>query len=88
MRGYISYDGNEEYSYYSMQEVERDANRYAIKRLKKMRFWFGKDELYFKALQRKVKEYEVTKEIAKKELGFFYKLKLKMRQNKERKKNK
>ena len=88
MEGYISYDGSEKFSYYSMQEVERDANRFAIKKLKKMRFWFGRDDLYYQALKYKIKEYEVTKEIAKKELGFFYKIKLKMRENKQRKINK
>jgi len=87
MEAYILYEGKEKFSYYSMQEVERDANKYAINKLKKMKFWFRRDDNYYYALNRKIKEYEVTKEIAKKELGFFYKLKLKMRQNKERKKN-
>ena len=88
MQSYIGYDGNEKYSYYSMQEIERDANRYAIDRLKKLKFWFRYDQVYHNTLKLKMEQYDEVKDIAKKELGFFYKLKLKWRQRKEMKKNK
>ena len=87
MQGYISYDGNEKYSYYSMQEIERDANKYAIERLKKLKFWFRYDNLYYKTLQLKTQQFDEVKDIAKKELGIFYKFKLKHRQKKEIDKN-
>ena len=87
MRGYISYDGNEEYSYYSMQEIERDANKNAIHRLRKFRFRFRNDSVYKKSLEIKEQEFDDDKEYAKKELGFFYKFKLFFRNRKERKKN-
>lgn len=88
MEGYISYDGHEKYSYYSMQEVERDANKYAIKYLKKLKFWFKNESLYFDALNHKIKQFDNTKDLAKKELGLFYRLKLLYREKKERNKNK
>lgn len=88
MEGYISYDGHEKYSYYSMQEVERDANKHAINYLKKFKFWFRKEPLYFDTLNYKIKQYDDVKDLAKKELGFFYRLKLLFREKKERNKNK
>lgn len=87
MQGYINYNGEDKYSYYSMQEVERDANKYAINRLKKLKFWFRYDNLYYKTLELKKQQYDEVKNIAKKELGLFYKFKLKKRQKKELEKN-
>ena len=87
MEGYISYDGREKYSYYSMQEIERDANKYAIDRLKKLKFWFRYDKLYYKSLEIKAEQFDEVKNIAKKELGLFYRFKLKRRQKKELEKN-
>lgn len=88
MEGYISYDGNEKYSYYSMQEVERDANKHAINYLKKFKFRYRKESLYFDTLDYKIRQYDDVKDLAKKELGFLYRLKLYFRERKERKKNK
>ncbi len=73
---YTHYDGTDKYSYYSMQEVERDANKFAIQKLKKLYFWFKHDANYLNALEEKEIEYNFVKENAKKELGFFYKIKL------------
>ena len=69
-----------------MQSVERDANLNAIKRLKKLRFWFLSDKLYFDCLESKIKEFDMTKEYAKRELGPFYKLKLFLRSKRKNKK--
>lgn len=87
MQAYIQYEGDEKYSYYSMQEVERDANRYALHRLKKFKFRFRKERLYHYTLEEKEKEFDFVKEHAKEELGMFYKFKLFLRNRKERKKN-
>ena len=88
MEGYINYDGKEKYSYYSMQEVERDANKHAINYLKKFKYRYRKEQLYFYTLDYKIKQYDNVKDLAKKELGFFYRLKLLFRERRERKKNK
>ena len=88
MTAYIQYEGNEKYSYYSMQEVERDANKFAIQRLRRLKFWFRNDKEYLRALDEKEREFDLVKEHAKKELGIFYKLKLFLRNRKERRKNK
>lgn len=88
MESYIDYDEREKYSYYSMQGIERDANKYAIDRLKKLKFWFRYDNLYYKTLDLKIQQFDEVKNIAKKELGFFYKFKLKRRKDKEAKKRK
>jgi hypothetical protein len=87
MKGYIQYEGDEKYSYYSMQEVERDANKNALQRLKKFRFRFRKEKLYKYTVAEKEKEFDYVKEHAREELGMFYKLKLFLRNRKERKKN-
>lgn len=87
MRAYITYEGNEKYSYYSMQEIERDANKNAIHRLRKFKFRFRKDNVFKKSLEMKEQEFDDVKENAKKELGLFYKFKLFLRNRKERKKN-
>lgn len=76
MRSYINYDGSDKYSYYSMQEIERDANRNAIVRMEKLSFLFRKDVNFINALEEKEVEYSLVKKDAKKELGKFYKLKL------------
>lgn len=76
MRSYINYDGSDKYSYYSMQEIERDANRNAIIRMQKLSFMFRKDVNFINALEEKEVEYDLVKKDAKKELGKFYKLKL------------
>lgn len=88
MEGYINAENKDDYSYYSMQEVERDANKYAINELKKKRFRYRKERLFAITLEQKIKDYANVKDLAKKELGFFYRLKLLLRERKERNKNK
>lgn len=83
--GYI--DGNKDkYSFYSMQPVERDACKYALKRLKSFRFRYRNESLFFKTYERRAQDYEETKLLAKKELGIFYKYKIALRNKKERNK--
>lgn len=87
MEGYIAPEHRDDYSYYSMQEVERDANKNAINRLKKHRFRFRKERLFEITLNDKIKDYSNTKDLARKDLGFFYRIKLLIREKKERDKN-
>ena len=85
MEGYVDYNEHDKYSYYSMQGIERDANKYAIDRLRKLKFWFRYEDLYYRTLELKMDQYEEVRNIAKKELGFFYKWKVRRRQKKEAK---
>ena len=76
MQNYIRYDGHDKFSYYSMQEVERDTNMYSLERLKSLHFWYRKEDAYFATLQFKIDEMEREKTLARKELGLFYKWKV------------
>lgn len=79
--GYISHkDGK--FSYYSMQEVERDAGKYAINRMWKLKFWLGRERGYAEIYDQMVNEFEKNKFDAKKELGPFYKIKIGLKQRK------
>ncbi len=84
-QGYVNGDADK-YSFYSMQPVERDANKYAIKRLKAFRFRYRKEPLYIEALEKKLADFDNVKDLAKKELGFFYRLRVSLRNHKERNK--
>lgn len=84
--GYVNYNNNEKFSYYAMQDVERDANKYALKRLKSLHFWFKNELGYQETIKSKQDELDSQVEDAKKELGLFYKLKVKWRSRKERNK--
>ncbi len=83
--GYVNGE-NDKYSFYSMQPIERDANKYAIIRMKKFRHRFRREPLFNQALMEKVEDFANTKDLAKKELGMFYKLRVALRNNKERRK--
>ena len=84
LQGYVHYDKNEKFSYYAMQDVERDANKYALKRLKKLHFWLKNERGYKETIKSKEDELDIQVENAKKELGLFYKLRVKWRSRKER----
>ena len=66
----------DQFSFYAMQPVERDACKYALYRLKQFRRRFEDNFLYEKTLQILEKDYIETKINAKKELGIFYQLKV------------
>ena len=76
MENYMHYDGSGKFSYYSMQEVERDTNLYSLNRLKSLHFWFRNEDIYYTTIELKLKEMEEQKILAKKELGIFYKWKV------------
>jgi len=86
LQGYVNFDKNEKYSYYAMQDVERDANKYALKRLKRLHFWLKNESGYAETIRSKQDELDSQVQTAKKELGLFYKLKVKWRNKKEREK--
>lgn len=79
-------DTSDKYYFYSMQPVERDANKYAIKRMKNFRFRFRKEPLFAQTLEKKINDFDAVKDYAKKELGTFYKLKVALHNRKERNK--
>ena len=82
--GYIN-GTNDEYSFYSMQPVERDANKYALSRLKSFKYRFIDDRYYNATVSYEEKCFDEDKFRAKDELGFFYKHKIQKRQDEESK---
>lgn len=84
MEGYIDGTQKKEYAYYSLQDIERDANKFAIKQLRKFRFRFRFDEIYLRTLRQKEYEFDDTVRKARKELGLFYRFRLYRRLKKQR----
>lgn len=84
LQGYVHYNELEKFSYYAMQDVERDANKYALKRLKKLHFWLKNEVGYEETIKSKQDEIDSQVQNAKRELGLFYKLRVKMRNKRER----
>ena len=82
-QGYVGGDADK-YSFYSMQPIERDANKYAILRMKNFRFRYRNEKLFAATLERKIEDFDDVKDLAKKELGMFYKLRVALRNRKER----
>lgn len=85
-QGYTSGD-EDKYSFYSMQPVERDANRYAIRRMRRFRFRYRNEPLFNRTLRDKIAQFSDVKEYAKKELGAFYSLRVAYKNFKNRKDN-
>ena len=81
--GYISGANGDEFSFYAMQPIERDANKYALSRLKDFRFRFGEDRYYNATVRFEERCFYDDKFRAKEELGFFYKHKIAKRQKEE-----
>ncbi|MBQ8452066.1 MAG: hypothetical protein IJ538_04770 [Clostridia bacterium] len=61
---------------YNNQSVERDAQKYSIKFLKKYRYKYRNDYVFQKTLENVVNRYEKSDEEARKKYGFFYKYKI------------
>lgn len=80
--GYIN-GAEDEYSFYAMQPIERDANKYALQRLKKFQYRFIDDRYYNATVRFEEKCFDDDRFRAKEELGYFYKLKLAKRQKEE-----
>ena len=75
--GYIS--SKEDRTIYSMQPIERDAQKYAIRQMEKHSFRFRNEEDYQATMRSMLYRYEESERQAKRELGFFYKLKMNKR---------
>ena len=84
--GYIG-GAEDEYTFYSMQPVERDANKYALQRLKHFQSKFIDDRYYVATLKFEEKCFEDDKFRAKEELGMFYKHKVAKRTKEESEQN-
>ena len=69
-----------------MQPVERDANLYAIKRMRRFRFRYRNDVLFRDTLKDKEMQFDNVKSLAKKELGLFYGIRVALKNRKNRKK--
>lgn len=72
--GYIN--SNEDRLFYSMQPIERDAQKYAIRQLSSMKFRFGGEEDYQNTLRSMVFRYEETVKQLKEEKGLFFRQKM------------
>lgn len=81
--GYIT--SKEDRTIYSLQPVERDAQKYAIDRMEDFSFKFRNEADYQETMNQMIYRYEKTIENAKKEYGLFYKSKMYKRiKNKQR----
>lgn len=72
--GYIS--SREDKTIYSMQPIERDAQKYAINQMEKHSFKFRNEEDYQATMRSMIYRYEESERQAKRELGIFYKHKM------------
>lgn len=61
---------------YNNQEVERDAQKYTIKWLKKLEYKYQNEEDFYATLRRNVQRFENAEDQARKEYGIFYKYKM------------
>lgn len=82
-QGYIS--SNEDVLLYNNQEVERDAQKYTIKMLKKLAYKYRNEEDFQKTLDRNIYRYEVSDDEARRKYGIFYKQKMRRQVNKKSK---
>ena len=83
-KNYSSYiTSAEDSSFYNLQPIERDAQKYTISRLRKFRFRYRKEKEFFNTFSRIVERYDSSEKKARKKHGFFYKLKLHKSLNKK-----
>ena len=75
--GYIT--SREDRTLYSIQPIERDAQKYAIKEMEKFSFKFRNEEDYQTTMRSMLYRFEESERQAKRELGFFYKMKMNRR---------
>ena len=68
--GYIS--SAEDKLFYGMQPIERDAQRYSIKKLEKMKFRFKNEDDYYTTLETMTYRYSETEKQLKEQHGIFY----------------
>jgi len=82
-QGYVS--SSEDKVLYNNQEVERDAQKYTIKWLRKLARKYRNEEDFSKTLQRNEYRYEKADQEARKKYGLFYKFKMRRKIDKRSK---
>ena len=86
MYNYIS--SVEDENLYQVQEVERDAQQFVIKKLKRWKYKFENEEDYVTTYNAIKKQYENNINIAKLKYGKFYKFKINRKIKKQKNKQK
>ncbi len=81
--GYFS--ASEDNVLYNNQEVERDAQRYTIKKLSKLEYKYHNEDDFYTTLDRNINRYEYADASARKKYGLFYKQKMRRKVNKKSK---
>ncbi len=84
-KGYFS--SKEDSTIYGFQPIERDAQKYAIKQLRRQGFRFHGEEDYAITIESMKNRYENAEKNARKQHGLFYKFKIKRKINKKAKKH-
>ena len=83
-KNYSSYiTSAEDSSFYNLQPIERDAQKYTISRLRRFRFRYRKEKEFFNTLTKIIERYDTSEKKARKAHGFFYKFKLRKSLNKK-----
>lgn len=72
--GYIK--SSDDPLFYSMQPIERDAQKFAIKEMRKMRYRFNKERDYHITMEHMINRYEDSERELKERHGLFYKVAL------------
>ena len=85
--GYLSTQ-NYNYVDYQNQSIELDANMYAYKQLKKLKYRYKKSKLYYKKLEEYETWFENAEKNGKEKYGIFYKHKIRKKNAKQAKINK
>ena len=70
---------------YNNQEVERDAQRYTIKKLSRLEYKYHNENDFYTTLNRNIYRYENADDQARKKYGLFYKQKMRRKVNKKSK---
>jgi len=73
-QGYVS--SSEDKLLYNNQEVERDAQKYTIKWLRKLEHKYYNEDDFYKTLKRNEYRYEKSDQDAREKYGLFYKFKM------------
>ena len=84
-KGY--YSSTESPTIYTMQAIERDAQKYTIKILKSIAHKYKNEKAFYATLKANIDRYEQGEILAKKQFGIFYKHKINKAINEKQNKN-
>lgn len=76
---------SEDRALYSMQPIERDAQKYTIKQMQKFEYRFKNDEDYKRTMHQLVHRYDKSEQELKEKHGLFYRRYIKKRMNEKAK---